>query len=76
MANNISISLDADNLDYLNTQVKNRSKYINDLIAKDRQKKFGELMKQGYLSQNQDPEIQEDDLLWETTTGDGIDETD
>jgi hypothetical protein len=76
MANNISISLDPDNLDYLNTQVKNRSKYINDLIAKDRQKKFLELMKQGYLNQNQDPEIQEDDLLWEITTGDGIDETD
>jgi hypothetical protein len=76
MANNISISVDLDNLDYLNTQVKNRSKYINDLIAKDRQKKFLELMKQGYLNQNQDPEIQEDDLLWEITTGDGIDETD
>ena len=76
MANNISISLDADNLDYLNTQVKNRSKYINDLIAKDRQEKFLELMKQGYLNQNQDTEIQEDDLLWEITTGDGIDETD
>jgi hypothetical protein len=76
MANNISISVDLDNLDYLNTQVKNRSKYINDLIAKDRQKKFLELMKQGYLNQNQDPEIQEDDFLWEITTGDGIDETD
>ncbi|MGF1541034.1 MAG: hypothetical protein ACFCU5_11380 [Pleurocapsa sp.] len=76
MANNISISLDPDNLDYLNTQVKNRSKYINDLIAKDRQKKFLELMKQGYLNQNQNPEILEDDLLWEITTGDGIDETD
>lgn len=76
MANNISISLDLDNLDYLNTHIKNRSKYINDLIAKDRQKKFWELMKQGYLNQNQDPEIKEDDLLWEITTGDGIDETD
>ena len=76
MANNISISLDRDNLEYLNTQIKNRSKYINDLIAQDRQKKFAELMKRGYLSQNQDPEIQEDDRLWEITTGDGIDETD
>lgn len=76
MPNNISISLDRDNLEYLNAQVKNRSKYINDLIAKDRQEKFAELMKQGYLSQNQDPEIQESDRLWEITTGDGIDETD
>ena len=73
MANNISVSLDRDNLEYLNARIKNRSKYINDLIAKDRQAKFAELMKQGYISQNQDPEIQEDDLLWETTTGDGID---
>ena len=72
MANNISISLNSENLEYLNTQVKNRSKYINDLIAKDREEQFAELMKQGYLSQNQDPEVQEDDLLWETTTGDGI----
>ncbi len=76
MSINISISLDRDNFEYLNTQVKNRSKYINDLINKDRQEKFAELMKQGYLSQNQDPEIQEDDRLWEVTVGDGIDETD
>jgi len=76
MPNNISISLDKDNLDYLSTQVTNRSKYINDLIAKDRQDKFAELMKQGYLNQNQDPEIQADDLLWEITIGDGINETD
>lgn len=76
MSNNISISLDRDNLNYINTQTKNRSQYINDLIAQDRQKKFAELMKQGYLSQNQDPEIREDDKLWEITTGDGIDETD
>jgi hypothetical protein len=76
MSNNISISLDRDNLNYLNTQTKNRSQYINDLIAQDRQKKFAELMKQGYLSQNQDPEIREDDKLWEITTGDGINETD
>lgn len=72
MASNISVSLDSDNLEYLNNRVKNRSKYINDLIAKDRQAKFAELMKQGYLSQNQDPEVQEDDFLWEITTGDGI----
>ena len=76
MSINISISLDRDNFEYLNTQVKNRSKYINDLINKDRQEKFAELMKQGYLSQNQDFEIQEDDRLWEVTVGDGIDETD
>ncbi|MEM8720748.1 MAG: hypothetical protein AAGE84_15875 [Cyanobacteria bacterium P01_G01_bin.39] len=76
MPNNISISLDRDNLEYLDTQVKNRSKYINQLIAKDRQEKFAELMKQGYLSQNKDPEVQEEDRLWEITTGDGIDETD
>ncbi|MEM8830717.1 MAG: hypothetical protein AAGE96_15355 [Cyanobacteria bacterium P01_G01_bin.19] len=73
MANNISISLNSENLEYLNKQVKNRSKYINDLIAKDREEQFAELMKQGYLSQNQDPEVKEDDRLWETTTGDGID---
>ena len=76
MPNNISISLNRDNLEYLNTQAQNRSQYINDLIAKDRQEKFAELMKQGYISQNQDPEIQKDDRLWEITTGDGIGETD
>lgn len=76
MATNISISLDEDNLEYLASQVTNRSKYINDLIGKDRQEKFTELMKQGYLSQNQDPEIQADDCLWETTAGDGIHEAD
>lgn len=76
MSSNISISLNQENLEYLKTQVKNRSKYINDLIERDRQEKFAALMKQGYLSQNQDTEIQEDDRLWELTAGDGIVETD
>ncbi|WP_036486825.1 hypothetical protein [Myxosarcina sp. GI1] len=71
---NISISVDDENLSYLNSQVSNRSKYINDLIAKDRATKFEEKMREGYLAQKNNSQMKEEDRLWEITLGDGIED--
>ena len=76
MMNNISITVDRENLEYLNSKVKNRSKYINELIAKDRRDKFEASMREGYIAQSQSQEILEEDNLWEITLEDGIDDED
>lgn len=73
---NISISIEEENLNFLNLEISNRSKYINELIQRDRALKFAEKMKQGYLAQKNDSTITEEDRLWEATIGDGIDEED
>lgn len=72
MSNSISISIDDENLAYLDRETSNRSGYINNLLEKDRQKKFEDAMRLGYMAQANDPEIQAEDQLWEITLEDGI----
>ena len=72
MVKQISITIDEQNLDYLDSQLINRSRYMNELIEKDRKSKFEASMRAGYIAQSQNPEIQAEDRLWEVTIGDGL----
>ena len=74
MSKNISITINEQNLKYLDSQIDNRSKYINELIESDRRSKFEASMRQGYIAQSQNKEMQEEDELWEVTVGDGIED--
>ena len=74
MVKQISITLDDLNLDYLDNHVNNRSRYINKLIEQDRRSKFEASMREGYIAQSQNPEIQAEDRLWEVTIGSGIED--
>ena len=74
MSKNISITVNIENLEYLNSQIENRSKYINELIAKDRRSKYEVSMREGYIAQSQSRETQEEDRLWEITLEDGIED--
>ncbi len=76
MTKNISITVNEENLKYLDSQIKNRSKYINELIEKDRRSKFEARMRAGYIAQSQNQNMQEEDQLWEVTIGDGIEDED
>ena len=72
MTKNISITVNEQNLEYLDSQIKNRSKYINELIEKDRRNKFEASMRAGYIAQSQNKEMQSEDRLWEVAIADGI----
>ena len=50
--------------------------YINELIEQDRRSKIEARMRAGYIAQSQNQEIQEEDLLWEVTIADGIEDED
>ncbi len=76
MSKNISITINAENMQYLDSQIKNRSKYINELIEKDRRIKFEEKMREGYLAQSRSIEMQEEDQLWKVAIADGIEDED
>ena len=62
MTKNISITVNEENLKYLDSQIKNRSKYINELIEQDLRSKFEARMRAGYIAQSPNQEIQEEDL--------------
>ena len=71
MSKNISITVNEANLEYLNS-LDNRSKYINELIERDRISRLEASMRAGYIAQSHSPEMKEEDLLWEVTLGDGL----
>jgi metal-responsive CopG/Arc/MetJ family transcriptional regulator len=76
MTKNISITVNERNLEYLDSQVKNRSKYINELIESDRQSKLEASMRAGYIAQAQDPAMEEEEKLWSIAIADGIEDED
>jgi hypothetical protein len=72
MPKNISITVNDINREFLDSQTSNRSAYINKLIEQERKRYFTASMEAGYKAQSIDPDIQEDDQLWEIAVGDGI----
>jgi metal-responsive CopG/Arc/MetJ family transcriptional regulator len=76
MTKNISVTVSEQNLQYLDSQIKNRSKYINELIEKDRRNKFESSMRAGYIAQSENQEIQAEERLWEVALSDGLEDED
>lgn len=74
MSKNISITVDDLNREFLDSQATNRSAYINNLIERERKRVFAQSMEAGYKAQATDPQIQEDDRLWDITVGDGVED--
>ncbi len=72
MAQKISITLDQEVLEFIDSQTTNRSKLINEVFAKMRKKYALEELKQAYIDQAQDPEEIAEIELWDITAGDGL----
>ena len=69
----ISITLEDEIVDFIDSQGKNRSKIINDVLAKAKKEQLQEELKAAYIDQNNDPEFWAEFELWDTTVGDGLD---
>lgn len=74
MTAKISITLDDEIVEFVDSQGSNRSKIINDLLAKARQEKLEADLKAAYIDQNNDPNFWSEFELWDSTIGDGLDE--
>lgn len=73
MAKRATISLDDDVFLFLNeVGGKNKSAYINDLLKKEKQKKFEEDMLQANKEEAEEAEYQEELSDWEATLRDGL----
>ena len=74
MTSKITISIDEELLEYLDRKTDNRSKFISDLVRSQAQKDFSAELEAAYIDQEKDPEFQEEIKLWDSVSGDGIEE--
>ena len=71
----ISINLDESTLEFLDEVTDNRSAYINNLISAERRKIFNAKLEADYREQSNDPEWQAEVKLWDSTAGDGLNDS-
>ena len=74
MTAKISITLDEDALEFVDTLGGNRSQIINQIISQAKKQDLERRLKEAYIEQNKDPQFWEEFKLWDSTVGDGIDE--
>ena len=74
MTAKISITLDDEIVEFIDSQGSNRSKTINNLLARAKQAKLQADLKAAYIDQNNDPNFWSEFELWDSTIGDGLDE--
>lgn len=74
MTTKISITLDDEIVSFIDSQGSNRSKVINSLLTRIKQEKLEEDLKAAYIEQNEDPHFWSEFELWDSTTGDGLDD--
>ena len=70
----ISITLDKEMIDFIDTLGSNRSQIINQIISKAKKEDLERRLKEAYIDQNNDPEFWSEFKLWDSTVGDGIDD--
>ena len=77
MTQKISITLEENILAFVDSQTKNRSQFINEILVKFYKEQQLEKLKNAYLQQAQDEDEQKEIELWDSTAGDNlVNETD
>jgi metal-responsive CopG/Arc/MetJ family transcriptional regulator len=71
----ISINLDDSLLEFLDEVTDNRSKYINELIQQQKRKAITAKLEADYAEQSSDEEWQTEVKAWDSTIGDGLDDS-
>lgn len=72
MSKKVSITLDDEVLKFIDQLAGNRSSFINKVLLKEKKRIFMEELKNAYIDQVNDPELQEEISLWDVTAGDGL----
>ena len=70
----ISITLDKEAIEFVDTLGSNRSQVINQIINQTKKQDLERRLKEAYIDQNNDPQFWSEFKLWDLTIGDGIDE--
>lgn len=73
MSKKVSITLDDEVLSFVDEIASNRSKFINQILLKEKQRMFLKELEQAYIDQENDPVAQAEIALWSVTVSDGLD---
>jgi metal-responsive CopG/Arc/MetJ family transcriptional regulator len=73
MNKRITITLDQEILEYVDSKASNRSSWINKILKEKQQQELMEQLEEGYKEMSNNPEIREEIELWDSVVGDGLD---
>jgi metal-responsive CopG/Arc/MetJ family transcriptional regulator len=73
MSAKVSITLDEEVLEFVDRSSQNRSQFINEILSKEKKRRFLKDLGNAYTELSNDPEYQAEIQLWDVTVGDGID---
>ncbi|MGV2831509.1 type II toxin-antitoxin system MazE family antitoxin [Myxosarcina sp. GI1(2024)] len=76
MSQKISITLDKNAIEFIDSQTKNRSQFINSLILRAQKEKRLKELERAYIEQANDKDEATEILLWDCTAGDGLSDDD
>lgn len=72
MSTQVSITLDSEVLQFIDSQTQNRSDFINELLRREQRRQFQHDLANAYIEQADDPDLQAELELWDVVVGDGL----
>ena len=72
MSAKVSITLDEEILEFVDRSSQNRSQFINEILSREKKRRFLRELENAYTELANDPEYQSEIELWDVTVGDGI----
>ncbi len=72
MSKKVSITLDDGIVAFIDQIAKNRSRFINDVLWKEKQRIFFQELADAYEEQSNDPEFKKEVAAWDVAVGDGL----
>jgi hypothetical protein len=72
MSKKVNITLDDEVLTFVDRLASNRSRFINDILLKEKKRIFMQELEDTYKEQMNDQDLQEEISVWDVTVGDGL----
>jgi hypothetical protein len=72
MSKKVNITLDDEVLTFVDRLASNRSRFINDILLKEKKRIFMQELEDTYKEQMNDQDLQEEISVWDVTVGDRL----
>jgi len=72
MSKKVSITLDEEVLNFVDSRTNNRSSFINDILLKEKKRIFIKELADAYKEQANDPTFQAEISVWDITVTHGL----
>ncbi len=72
MSKKVSITLDDEILTFVDQFTSNRSSFINEILAREKNNLLMKELAEAYHEQSCDPEFQAELVVWDIAVGDGL----